>query len=60
MRALKTILASPASAKMVKVLFFHHHPFIVNNPFMELKDAREITIDTSGISVKEVQIVAKA
>lgn len=24
------------------MLFFHHHPFIRNDPFMELKDAREM------------------
>jgi len=23
-------------------LFFHHHPFMHNNPFMELKDARDL------------------
>lgn len=26
----------------VKVLFFHHHPFMVNDPFMELKDANSL------------------
>ena len=25
-----------------KILFFHHHPFIYNNPFMELKDAAKL------------------
>jgi 3',5'-cyclic AMP phosphodiesterase CpdA len=39
LRALETILADPASAGMVKLLFLHHHPFVVNDPFMELKDA---------------------
>lgn len=40
--ALETILANPATATMVKILFFHHHPFMHNNPFMELKDARDL------------------
>ncbi|MBW2342486.1 MAG: metallophosphoesterase [Deltaproteobacteria bacterium] len=26
----------------VKILFFHHHPFIYNNPFMELRDAGKL------------------
>ncbi len=39
LRALDTILVQTRSPGMVKVLFFHHHPFIVNDPFMELKDA---------------------
>jgi 3',5'-cyclic AMP phosphodiesterase CpdA len=39
LRALETIVTGPASAGMVKVVFLHHHPFVVNNPFMELKDA---------------------
>lgn len=42
LRALNTILSENTSATMVKVLFFHHHPFIVNDPFMELKDAKEL------------------
>jgi 3',5'-cyclic AMP phosphodiesterase CpdA len=40
--ALKTILSNPGSAGMKKILFFHHHPFMHNNPFMELKDARAL------------------
>lgn len=40
--ALKTIVLDPASAHMKKVLFFHHHPFMHNDPFMEMKDAREL------------------
>ena len=27
---------------MIKILSFHHHPFMHNNPFMELKDAYEL------------------
>jgi len=38
--ALDTILAT--TDNMIKLLFFHHHPFIHNNPFMELKDAYEL------------------
>lgn len=40
--ALDNVLSNPATAGIVKMLFFHHHPFIHNNPFMELKDAREL------------------
>jgi 3',5'-cyclic AMP phosphodiesterase CpdA len=39
LRALETILAT-APNNAVKLLFFHHHPFMVNDPFMELKDAQ--------------------
>jgi hypothetical protein len=37
--ALGTILTNPNGEKTTKILFFHHHPFMHNNPFMELKDA---------------------
>jgi len=40
--ALDTVLNSGCTSNMVKLLFFHHHPFMHNNPFMELKDAREL------------------
>lgn len=40
--ALNTILSTVPGAGMVKVLFFHHHPFMVNDPFMELKDAKAL------------------
>jgi 3',5'-cyclic AMP phosphodiesterase CpdA len=36
--ALNSILATTPK-QIVKILFFHHHPFMVNDPFMELKDA---------------------
>jgi 3',5'-cyclic-AMP phosphodiesterase len=39
LRALNTILSTTPSTGVVKMLFFHHHPFIVNDPFMEMKDA---------------------
>lgn len=42
LKALHTLLATTRSTQMVKVLFFHHHPFMVNNPFMELKDAKAL------------------
>ncbi|MDD1609374.1 MAG: metallophosphoesterase [Methylococcaceae bacterium] len=40
--ALKNIVLNPSTAHMKKILFFHHHPFMYNDPFMELKDAREL------------------
>jgi len=40
--ALSALLANPTIPGMKKVLFFHHHPFIHNNPFMELKDAEKL------------------
>jgi 3',5'-cyclic AMP phosphodiesterase CpdA len=40
--SLNTLLATTPGAGVVKVLFFHHHPFIVNDPFMELKDAKAL------------------
>lgn len=42
MSALDSILSNPSSNQMTKILFFHHHPFIHNNPFMELTDARDL------------------
>jgi 3',5'-cyclic AMP phosphodiesterase CpdA len=39
---LATILSDPSTTNMIKMLFCHHHPFMFNNPFMELKDAREL------------------
>lgn len=39
--ALETILTIPPTTPLAKILFCHHHPFMVNNPFMELMDARE-------------------
>ena len=42
LKALDPILCNPDSQDMTKMLFYHHHPFIRNDPFMELKDAREM------------------
>jgi 3',5'-cyclic AMP phosphodiesterase CpdA len=42
LRFLDTILTDPFSQDYKKVLFFHHHPFIHNDPFMELTDARQL------------------
>lgn len=41
LRALDTILGT-ASPHAVKILFFHHHAFTVNDPFMELMDAKAL------------------
>ena len=42
LNALSNILDSPTIPGMKKILFFHHHPFILNDPFMELKDAKKL------------------
>ena len=41
LRCLQVILDT--NPNLIKVLFFHHHPFAyIDNPFLELKDAREL------------------
>jgi 3',5'-cyclic AMP phosphodiesterase CpdA len=42
LQALNEILGAYASAAMTKILLFHHHPFMRNDPFMELKDANRL------------------
>lgn len=42
LKALGNILTSVQNNSVIKVLFFHHHPFMVNDPFMELQDAKEL------------------
>ncbi len=42
LNALEIILTSSTVSEMKKVLFFHHHPFILNDPFMELNDASKL------------------
>lgn len=39
--ALKTIL-NTSPTELPKIVFFHHHPFMHGNPFMELLDARAL------------------
>jgi 3',5'-cyclic AMP phosphodiesterase CpdA len=39
---LDIILSDPSIAGAVKLLLFHHHPFVRDNPFMELTDARKL------------------
>jgi 3',5'-cyclic-AMP phosphodiesterase len=48
LNGLKTILSTSPVSGMVKVLFLHHHPFIVNDPFMELKDAQDLASTIYG------------
>lgn len=40
--ALSIILESQVTPEMTKVVFFHHHPFMHSDPFMELKDATRV------------------
>jgi 3',5'-cyclic AMP phosphodiesterase CpdA len=42
LRFLDTILTDPFSQAFKKLLFFHHHPFIHNSPYMELTDGRQL------------------
>jgi 3',5'-cyclic AMP phosphodiesterase CpdA len=42
LRALDVVLSNPGNAGMTKFLLFHHHPFMRNDPFMELRDARKL------------------
>jgi hypothetical protein len=39
---LDAILSNTESASMIKILFFHHHPFMHGNPFMQLSDAEQL------------------
>lgn len=40
--ALAELLHDSSSREMKKILFFHHHPFLRNDPFMEMKDASKL------------------
>lgn len=42
LETLDAILSDPSTSSMIKMLFFHHHPFMHNNPFMELTDAKDL------------------
>jgi 3',5'-cyclic AMP phosphodiesterase CpdA len=42
LKELDRILSAPEYSGAAKVLFFHHHLFIHNNPFMELVDAKAL------------------
>jgi hypothetical protein len=42
LNSLLTVLTSPSIPEMKKVVFFHHHPFMHSDPFMELQDAKEL------------------
>lgn len=41
LKALDTILET-APRHAVKIVFFHHHPFMVHDPFMQLKDSEAL------------------
>jgi 3',5'-cyclic AMP phosphodiesterase CpdA len=42
LNALDELLKNPTTVHMVKILFMHHHPFMIRDPFMELNDAKEL------------------
>ncbi len=42
LKALDAIINDPGVAHIRKILFFHHHPFVRTDPFMELKDAKKL------------------
>jgi len=42
LNALNTVLLITSNTGIVKILFFHHHPFMHTDPFMELKDAQAL------------------
>ncbi|MEZ4449597.1 MAG: metallophosphoesterase [Nannocystaceae bacterium] len=42
LQELDAILGAPTSRHFVKVVYFHHHPFIRANPFLQLKDAEAL------------------
>jgi len=42
LNALELILTNTTLPGITKVLFFHHHPFMKNDPFMEMKDASKL------------------
>lgn len=42
LKALRSIITGPGSNEYVKILFFHHHPFMHNDPTMRLKDSKAL------------------
>lgn len=40
--SLSSLLDNSTAREMKKVLFFHHHPFMRNDPFMQLVDAKKL------------------
>ena len=42
LRALRSILDDPSTRDAVKMVFMHHHPFVRNDPFMRLRDAKKL------------------
>ncbi len=39
---LDQVLTAPTNRGFKKIVYFHHHPFVIHNPFMEMKDAKEL------------------
>ncbi len=39
--ALDGILTAPSSVGFTKIVYLHHHPFVCNDPFMQLVDAQK-------------------
>jgi len=53
LRALDTLLSDPDLADMVVMVLLHHHPFLHNDRFLKLTDARELM----GILYGRVHVV---
>ena len=40
--ALEGVLEDPSTAEAVKMIFMHHHPFVLDDPFLRLTDAKKL------------------
>lgn len=41
-RSLAELLSDSSATSMKKIIFFHHHPFLRKDPFMEMKDSSKL------------------